>query len=46
VPNRRGSRKTPAPIIEPTTMAVRVGRLTLSLDVSVEDAVEVIVLGL
>ena len=38
VPNRRGSRNTPDPIIDPTTMAVRVGRLTLSLDFSVEDS--------
>ena len=28
VPNRRGKRKTPDPIIEPTTIAVSVGRLT------------------
>jgi hypothetical protein len=30
VPNRRGSRKTPDPIIDPTTIAVSVRRLTLS----------------
>ena len=30
-PNRRGSKKTPAPTIEPTTIAVSVGRLTFSL---------------
>jgi hypothetical protein len=28
VPNRRGSRNTPDPIIDPTTIAVSVGRLT------------------
>src|ERR1700752_3519472 len=30
-PNRRGSRKTPEPIIEPTTIEVSVGRLTFSV---------------
>src|ERR1700753_1515218 len=33
-PNRRGSRKTPDPIIEPTTIAVSVGRLTFSVTFS------------
>ncbi len=28
VPNRLGNRNTPDPIIEPTTLAVRVGKLT------------------
>ena len=34
-PNRRGSRKTPEPIIDPMTIAVSVGRLTFSLLASV-----------
>src|SRR5881227_2679332 len=34
VPNRRGNRKTPEPIIEPTTIAVSVGRLTFSVTFS------------
>jgi hypothetical protein len=42
VPKRRGSRKTPDPIIEPTTIAVRVGRPTLSLACPVRGSVEVI----
>src|SRR6476661_6511450 len=41
VPNRRGSRNTPDPIIEPTTIAVSVGRLTLSLERSVVGSVDV-----
>jgi hypothetical protein len=40
-PNRRGNRKTPEPIIEPTTIAVRVGRLTFWLASSVFDSVVV-----
>jgi hypothetical protein len=36
VPNLRGSRKTPEPIIDPTTMAVSVGRLTFCSDVPVD----------
>ena len=42
VPKRRGRRKTPDPIIEPTTIAVSVGRLTFSLACSVRGSVEVI----
>src|SRR4051812_19634271 len=41
VPKRRGNRNTPDPIIEPTTIAVRVGRLTLSFDFSVDASVAV-----
>jgi hypothetical protein len=29
--NRRGSEKTPAPTVEPTTMVVRVGRLSFAV---------------
>ena len=40
-PKRRGSRKTPDPIIDPTTMAVSVGRLTLSDCVTADSLVAI-----
>jgi hypothetical protein len=42
VPNRRGNRKTAEPVIDPTTIAVNVGRLTLSSFCWVGGSVEVI----
>ncbi len=44
VAKRRGNRNTPDPIIEPTTIAVSVGRLTFASDFAAVASVSVIYL--